>query len=130
MADFTYDPNTEVGRVRRFLGDTRAETAYFDDSEIQASLDTQGSVEGAVWECASQLAADSTKTAISRSDGDQRHTRSMDNTKRPEFWLKIASRFEKFAIQSTPKARVIVGTTPSDGVPITSLQGLTQRRRG
>lgn len=129
MADFTYDPNTDIGRVRRFLGDTRAESAYFDDTEIQASINAQGTVEGAVWECATQLAADSTKTAISRSDGNDRTSRSMDNTKRPEFWMRLAARFERFATSSVPKMGVIVGSVPTDGASITSAQGLTRYRK-
>lgn len=129
MAAFTYDPATDIGRVRRYLGDTRAESAYFDDEEIQASLTVQGSVEGATWECAIQLASDSTKRASSRTEGNERSSRSIDDTKRPEYWLKIADRFEKWARAATPRVGVVTSRTPSDGTPITASQGIISGRR-
>lgn len=118
MGSFTYDPTTPVGRVRRYLGDTRADAAYFDDEEIDASLDVQGSVEGAVYECAMQLAADANKRASSRTEGTERNTRSVDDTKRPEFWLKLADRFKDHARTSYPTVDTLTGHLPTDGMTV------------
>jgi len=121
VGTFTYDPSTDIGRVRRYLGDTRADAAYFDDAEIQASLASQGTVEGAVYECAMQRAADAAQQAVAMTEGSERKTRSMDNTRRPEFWLKIAERFAAFATNA-PRLGVVTGSTPADGIPITAWQ--------
>lgn len=129
MGTFTYDPATNVGRVRRFLGDTRADTAYFDDEEIQASLNTQGTVEGAVYECAMQLASDANKRAASRTEGNERNTRSIDDTRRPEFWLRLAERFARFDVNHYPAVGVSFGTLPTDGPTIRAYSS-TARRKG
>lgn len=47
---FTYDPTTDRGRVRLRLADTREETPFFTDAEIDALITDQGSWQGAVAE--------------------------------------------------------------------------------
>lgn len=129
MGTFTYDPATDIGRVRRYLGDTRADAAYFDDEEIAASLATHGNVGGAVYECAMQLAADATKQAASVTEGTERRTRSHDNTRRPEFWLAIAAQWKSHAVDAVPRLGVLTSSTPSDGTPITAFQSALRSRR-
>lgn len=38
----TYDPSTDVGRVRLMIADTDLESAVFDDEEIAACLSLEG----------------------------------------------------------------------------------------
>lgn len=47
---FTYDPGTDRGRVRLRLADTREETPFFTDAEVDALLADAGSWQGAVAE--------------------------------------------------------------------------------
>ena len=128
MGTFTYDPSSDVGRVRRYLGDTRADTAYFDDEEIAASIATQGTVEGAVWECAMQLASDANKRAASRTEGNERNTRSIDDTRRPQFWLELADRFRGHARTSHPTLSTSMGTLPTDGTNIRAIRSIRGSR--
>ena len=47
-AAFTYDTSTNVGKVRLKLADTKQETAWFSDAEINVFLTEGGSVNAAV----------------------------------------------------------------------------------
>jgi len=125
---FTYDPTTSIGRVRRLIGDTRADTAFLDDEEIQASLDYQGTVEGAAGECLHQMAANAARVASSRTEGSERMTRSIDDTRRPEFFLAMAKQYEPFMRSRLGALTSTVGRLPSDGLSISAYP--PTRRRG
>jgi hypothetical protein len=121
-ASFSYDPATDIGRLRRLLGDTRAESALWTDEELQASINAQGTVEGAVWECATQALAESIRMSASKTEGNERSTRSVDTTRRPAYWEGMVARFEPHARTAMPTIGVRVGSIPTlDGVNVRAI---------
>lgn len=60
---FTYDPTTDVGRVRLRLSDTRGDKPAFSDAEINAAISDEGGWRGAVAELARVLLVDKARFA-------------------------------------------------------------------
>lgn len=65
---FTYDLSTNIGKVRIKLTDTREESAWFSDAEIQAALDEGGTVNLAVVYLARVLLMDRARRSASWSN--------------------------------------------------------------
>lgn len=113
MAAFTYDPTTDLGRARFLLADTTP-GGWFTDAEIQASLDYQGSVEGAVYECAINWLSHAARHTAARSESRQGAGRSKDDRHRVEAMERLVTRFERFAKTPMPTVSGFVSNIPSD----------------
>ena len=73
----TYDPKTDIGKVRLYLGDTQTDVGVrpdgrnFTDEEIQIFLDIEnGDIYGAVATACETLATEWTSYAVSEREGD------------------------------------------------------------
>jgi len=59
----TYDPSTDVGRLRLLTADTDLESAAFDDEELSAFLALAGDLHGAAAMALEAIAADRARLA-------------------------------------------------------------------
>lgn len=59
----TYDPATDVGRVRLLIADTDLESALFEDEELEALLALAGDLHGAAAMALEAVAADRARLA-------------------------------------------------------------------
>lgn len=62
----TYNPGTDIGKIRLFIGDTDVDPesdAIFTDEELQVFLDIEGSVRSAAAAAIEALANDKARTA-------------------------------------------------------------------
>ena len=96
---FTYDPTTNRGKVRLFLGDTDTATSanqIFTDAEIDAFLSIESSeVYAAAAAGCESLAAAATHSAVVVRAGRILH---LDRTKVPEHYRALADKYRGRAI--------------------------------
>lgn len=59
----TYDPSTDVGRVRLMIADTDLESAVFDDEELEALIALAGDLHGAAAMALEAILADRARMA-------------------------------------------------------------------
>lgn len=84
---FTYDITTDLGRVRRTIGDVTQASARFTDGELQYWLDSEGTVNLAAAAACDALAALAADEAGSERIGDYQYDKSSKGDK----WLALAS---------------------------------------
>lgn len=115
MASFSYDPSTDIGRVRQHMADTREATAVFSDEEITAALSVQGSVEGACYQLASFQYAHALRHTSSRTKSGAGGSMSVDDTHSAEGWKALMDHFRPFAGSASrmPVVKVGVPLTPT-----------------
>lgn len=115
MASFSYDPTTDLGRVRQLMADTRESQVVFSDEEIYAALATQGSVEGACYQLASFMYAHALRHTSSRAKASEGQSMSVDDTHSAEGWKALMEHFRPFAGSASrmPTVKVGITKTPS-----------------
>jgi hypothetical protein len=78
VSTWTYDPTTDIGKIRLLIGDTDivpTTDAHFTDEEIQAMLTTYGSILMAASMLLEAWAASLTSEATSESIGDYSYSK-------------------------------------------------------
>lgn len=108
MAD-TYDLATDIGKVRRDIGDKSTTAAVWSDAEIQSFLDEGGSVKAAAGLCllawAAALAREDESVDTGSWKGDRRDV-AAKMTKAAEGYLKLAG-YTPAALQPTFRQAVV-----------------------
>lgn len=115
MASFSYDPTTDLGRVRQHMADTSEAHVVFSDEEINAALADQGSVEGACYQLASFMYAHALRHASVRSSSTSGESKTIDDTHSAEGWRALMEHFRPFAKSASrmPLVKVTTPLTPS-----------------
>jgi hypothetical protein len=111
---FTYDPTTEIGKVRMRLRDAVEQRAMFTDAEISGIIDDEGSWRAAVVEGARILLMDIGRYARSYAMSRDGDSEQVDEGAAAQYLRDVIAEYSKH-IQTTPTMIVRrLGSYPSD----------------